>query len=89
MGDDVDVIIESGHSLEPQAIFREIHGLGVSDQEMYKTFNCGIGFVVGVQAQSLDRIGLRKGLTEIIGRVERGRGGIAIQSAYSNKEIEL
>ncbi|GAH88384.1 unnamed protein product, partial [marine sediment metagenome] len=42
-----DAIITNEHSLEPKEIFWELYRKGISDEEMYKTFNCGIGFVLG------------------------------------------
>ncbi len=40
---------------EPQAIFKEIQRLGdVSDEEMYRTFNMGVGFTVIVSKEEVD-----------------------------------
>ncbi len=60
---------------------------------MYKTFNCGIGFVLSIQAKKVPSILSdirKKGLkAEVIGEVIAGRNKVKIKSAFSNKEIEL
>jgi len=40
---------------EPKAIFQAIHSLGVPMNEMYHVFNMGIGFVVIVKAQDIEK----------------------------------
>ncbi|MDD3984349.1 MAG: phosphoribosylformylglycinamidine cyclo-ligase [Methanobacterium sp.] len=40
---------------EPKAIFKAIHSLGVPINEMYHVFNMGIGFVVIVKAQDIEK----------------------------------
>jgi phosphoribosylformylglycinamidine cyclo-ligase len=54
----------------------------VSDSEMHRVFNCGIGMTVAVAAQDAQRaVDLLEGLGQpalIIGRVERGRRGVVI-----------
>jgi len=64
---------------EPQPIFKMIQEKGkVSDDEMYRTFNMGIGFCVVVSPYSVDDIQSRvssKGLKSYrIGYVEKGGG---------------
>lgn len=86
-----DAIIVKDHNLEPQEIFRELYGRGVSDEEMYKTFNCGIGFILSVPEDQvkdiLDNIGDSR--AEIIGKVVPGTGKIKIESKFSDKEIKF
>jgi phosphoribosylformylglycinamidine cyclo-ligase len=41
---------------EPPKIMQLIEGLGVSNEEMYKTFNMGVGFCVIVQKDESDKI---------------------------------
>jgi len=85
---DADVIIARNHKLQPQKIFRDLHQKGISDEEMYKTFNCGVGFVLSVKPQEVDKI-IFKLDADIIGRIVAGSGKIKIQSAFSNREVEF
>ncbi len=88
-----DVLINNSHKLKPQEIFYEIYDKGVSDEEMYKTFNCGVGFVLSVDKQDADNIifelnkmGLK---AEVIGEVVSGDGKVKIKSMFSDGEIVL
>ena len=86
--ENTDVEINKVHKLEPQNIFKELYKRGVSDEEMYKTFNCGIGFVLSVSSEDADNVitGLD---ADIIGKVVSGTGKIKIESMFSDKVIEL
>ncbi len=64
---------------EPQAVFQEIQRLGkVSEKEMYRTFNMGVGFCVVVGEEDVDKVVrvCRRHGTEAraIGRVVEERG---------------
>jgi phosphoribosylformylglycinamidine cyclo-ligase len=42
---------------EPQAVFKKIQTLeGISDKEMYRTFNMGVGFCVIVDEKQSDEV---------------------------------
>ena len=80
------------HSLKPQDIFYELYSKGISDEEMYKTFNCGICFILFIPEKNSEEI--LKFLNQdfesgIIGRVNRGNGKIKIESMFSDKKIVL
>jgi phosphoribosylformylglycinamidine cyclo-ligase len=62
--------------LEPQKVFKEIQKRGnVSDYEMYKTFNMGMGFAVVCEADVADNLMKRlKSKSRVIGRIIRGDG---------------
>ena len=83
--------IKSNHQLLPQKIFREIYRKGISDEEMYKTFNCGIGFLLTTSSQDVDKIisSLKKFKAEIIGEIVSGDKRIEIESMFSKKIIRL
>ena len=91
--ENVDVKIRRNHKLLPQKIFREIYKKGVSDEEMYKTFNCGIGFILSSLPKEASKIILklsRDGFeADIIGEVIAGTGKIKIESLFSGKEINF
>ncbi len=87
-----DVIISS-HTLVPQKIFYEIYQKGILDEEMYKTFNCGVGFILSVSERDSKNIvsDLKNSGLEscVIGKVVKGNGKVRIKSAFSRSEIEL
>lgn len=87
---DVDLEIDNNHRLMPQAIFKEIYKKGVSDEEMYKTFNCGVGFIISVPEKEANRIVVEyPKLTDIIGRAKTGKGNVSVKSAFSDKILKM
>lgn len=85
-----DAKITSEHDLEPQPIFWDIYDKRVPDQEMYKTFNTGVGFVLGVpELQSEDFLkDIKDFKSDRIGEVVPGKGKVKIDSKFSPKELE-
>ncbi|MFH1714384.1 MAG: AIR synthase-related protein [Candidatus Nealsonbacteria bacterium] len=86
--ENTDVEINKVHKLEPQSIFKELYKRGVSDEEMYKTFNCGIGFILSVSSEDADNV-ITELDADIIGKVVSGTSKIKIESMFSDKLIEL
>jgi len=86
-----DALIKRNHKLKPQKIFREIYKKGVSDKEMYKIFNCGIGFILSVNQKDADKVlkEIKKFKADIIGKIIPGNRKVIIESAFSNKKIIL
>jgi len=84
-----DVIIKRDHKLKPQPIFRELYKKGVSDKEMYRIFNCGIGFILSVNPKDAKKIlaGIKNFKADIIGKIVPGNEKVKIESAFSKKEI--
>ncbi len=70
--EDVKYVIDD--PLPPQKIFKLIQKLGeVEEDEMYRTFNMGMGFMIIAHEREVDRIAeLCEG--RVVGRVEEGRG---------------
>ena len=66
---------------------------GTPDEEMYKTFNCGIGFVLSVLDRNVKDVmnELQKNgqEAEIIGAVDEGDSKITIDSVFSNQLVIL
>src|SRR3989344_1140367 len=76
--------------LEPQSIFRRIYERGVSDAEMYHTFNCGNGFVLGIAPKSANAViaELKKYFkAKIIGEITKGDGRVMVRSYFSKSEV--
>jgi phosphoribosylformylglycinamidine cyclo-ligase len=66
-------------------VFDWLQSVGnISDAEMYRTFNCGIGMVVIVHAEQADaalaQLRAAGESVQVIGTVERGTGGVLIEA---------
>lgn len=84
----IDLEINNDHNLRPQSIFNEIYDKGVSDEDMYKIFNCGIGFIISVPAEQAKEIVAKyPAMTDIIGTAKPGQGNVTVKSAFSDKII--
>jgi len=77
--DDCDAVLRRG-SWSVKPIFGLLEHLGVSEEEMYRVFNMGIGYVLAVRPKSaavvvrrLNRAGEQ---AVVIGRVRRGSGRV-------------
>lgn len=93
LGDELDALIHKTDETKPQSIFYELSKRGVSDEEMYRTFNCGIGLVLSVSERSLEAIlgefafgGFKP---KVIGEVISGKGRVRIKSAFSRRGVML
>lgn len=86
----IDLEIWKNHNLKPQNIFQDIFAKGLSDEEMYKTFNCGIGFIISTsENDGKEIINKYPKLVDIIGIAKPGNGKISIQSAFSNTIVNF
>lgn len=74
---------------EPQPIFRELQRLGeVTDEEMYRRFNNGTGFVVSVRPEDGDEVLSALGPdAAVVGSVGTGTGRVRLRSAYSGRPV--
>lgn len=84
----IDLEISNSHKLKPQKIFHEIYRKGVSDEDMYKTFNCGVGFIISVSKEDAKKIVNQYTDTDIIGFAVAGSGKVQIKSAFSDKVVK-
>lgn len=84
-----DAVITDTHSLKPQAIFHKLYARKISDRDMYRTFNCGIGFVLSTPKDDGPKIVSEVKGADIIGETVPGRGKVRITSFFSGKEIKL
>ena len=84
-----EIIITRNHRLNPQEIFFEIYKKIVPDEEMYRTFNCGVGFILSVNEEDSTKIlkEIRDFNSDVIGKVVSGNGKITIQSKFSDEEV--
>ena len=86
-----DVQLTRNHKLKPQPIFEELYQKGISDEEMYKTFNCGIGFILSIDPKEAERIlfDIKDFNADVIGKIIPGTNRVKIESLFSHKEIIL
>lgn len=94
-----NVKIFKSHILNPQHIFYEIYSKILAcknsvqaDEEMYKTFNCGVGFIFGIREEYAEKcLGyIRENSdfsADVIGKVGLGTGNVIIESMFSNNTI--
>lgn len=86
-----DVLLTRSHTLDPHPIFFEIYDRGVPDEELYKIFNCGIGFLFTVNETNADfclaRIRRAGRKADSVGEVVRGENKVRISSKFSQKEV--
>ncbi|KPJ73086.1 hypothetical protein AMJ48_02475 [Parcubacteria bacterium DG_74_1] len=84
-----DIEIRRNHKLKPQKIFKELYKKNISDKEMYRIFNCGIGFILSAYPKEAIRIlhQIRDFKADVIGEVIPGNRRVKIRSAFSNKKI--
>lgn len=84
----VDVHIGRVNFPAENPIWLELYGHGLNDEEMYRTFNCGVGFIIaappGAAEAVLDRCDGHE-----LGRVVSGSGKIIIESIFSERAIEF
>ncbi len=88
--DDEDILITGNHNLEPQKIFEDLYNRGIPDKEMYKTFNCGVGFAVGIPEYEADEFisKIRPLKAGVIGEIVKGSGKVILESKFTDKKIE-
>ena len=85
---DSDLLIQRNDVLKPQKIFYDLFERGVSDEEMSKTFNCGIGFIFSVAKADAHKIPSHIDAHQI-GKVVLGTGKVKIESMFSNRLVEF
>ena len=65
--------------IKPNKIFKWLYSQGVSDKEMLKTFNCGVGFCIIIKSKNVNKI--KKYFTKnfkpyVIGKIINGKKNI-------------
>ncbi len=74
------------NKIEPHNIFKWLHLQGVNDDEMLKTFNCGVGFCIIIKSNNLKKI--KKYFTKnfqpyVIGKITKGKKNIGLNGKIS------
>ncbi|MBI4120889.1 MAG: hypothetical protein HY457_01365 [Parcubacteria group bacterium] len=84
-----DAHIFHPRTLMPHSIFHEIHAKGLSNERMYTTFNCGIGFVISLPRTEVAKALSRLKGAAVIGEVTKGSGDVHIISGFDGKRLSL
>jgi phosphoribosylformylglycinamidine cyclo-ligase len=91
-GDNMSMQVMGDHALKPQELFHFVHDeFGMSSERIYKTFNCGVGYVVAADwefEQDALKILNRHFAADVIGYVEAGRRKVVIDSQFDNTKVE-
>lgn len=90
LDENLDAKIFRSHKLQPQKIFQEMFSRGVSEKEMYQTFNCGIGYIFSIKKNQAEKcLAVVKDFpADIIGEIISGSGKVIVESKFSNKIVE-
>lgn len=85
----LDIFLLRNHILEPHDIFYQIYDYSDYGKSMYKTFNCGIGYIVSVAPEDVIKClsQIKEFKSAVIGYVSKGNGHIVIESMFSDRSI--
>lgn len=83
----LDVVISNQLNLKPQKIFFEMFEKGLTNRQMYTTFNCGVGFVLTIPKNEVSKFVKHVPYSKIIGEVRKGSGKVRIDSAFDGKSL--
>ena len=67
--------------IKPNKVFKWIHNQGVNDNEMIKTFNCGVGFCIIINSKNLSKIKkyfLKNYQPYVIGKITYGKKNVIL-----------
>ena len=67
--------------IKTKSIFKWIHNQGVNENEMIKTFNCGVGFCIIVNPKNLKKIKKyfsKKFQPYLIGKITNGKKNVVL-----------
>jgi phosphoribosylformylglycinamidine cyclo-ligase len=81
---DVDIHLDQW---DVPPIFRMLHAQGVSERDMYQTFNCGVGMILSTPAHRAKELASKLN-GAVIGWAEKGTGRVVIRSGLSSTTLE-
>ncbi len=84
-----DAYIDQPRGLLPQSIFREMFAKGLTNETMYSTFNCGVGFILSVPRSEVKKVLNAISQSAVVGKIVKGNGEIRITSSFNGKIIKL
>ena len=72
--------------IKTSKIFKWLHKNGISDKEMLKTFNCGVGFCLIISPKNLDKV--KKYFTKefkpyVIGKISKGKNKVKLNGSIN------
>ena len=69
-----------------EGMFWDFKKNGISDKEMYKTFNCGVGFCLIVESKNLKKINnffSKEYKPYIIGKISKGKNKVKLNGSIN------
>ena len=74
------------NKINTSKIFRWLKKNDISDKEMLKTFNCGVGFCLIISAKNLDKV--KKYFTKefkpyVIGKISKGKNKVKLNGSIN------
>jgi len=72
--------------IKPTKIFKWLKNNGISDNEMLKTFNCGIGFCIIIESKNLNKINKffsKKYKPYVIGKISEGKNKVTLDGSVN------
>jgi len=93
LSDNIKRIIPDKHSaninlseIKPTKIFSWLKNNGISDKEMLKTFNCGVGFCLIVESKNLKKINnffSKEYKPYVIGKITKGKNKVKLNGSIN------
>ena len=79
-------VLSSVRIKETSKIFRWLKKNDISDKEMLKTFNCGVGFCLIISPKNLDKV--KKYFTKkfkpyVIGKISKGKNKVKLNGSIN------
>ena len=74
------------NEIKTYKIFSWLKKNGISDKEMYKTFNCGVGFCLIVESKNLKKINnffSKEYKPYVIGKISKGKNKVKLNGSIN------
>lgn len=84
-----DAVMSFPEEFKIPRIFYDLYQRGLSNKEMYTTFNCGMGFFLSVVKNQALQVKNQLKESYVLGRIAKGRGMIKIRSTFDHRFFSL
>ena len=79
-----DIDWQGADQIKTSKIFKWLKNNGISDKEMLKTFNCGVGFCLIIESKNLKKINKffsKKYRPYVIGKISKGKNKVKLNGS--------